>query len=248
MAQKKSEKFFWNLYAFCYDAISHLIPYQEMMADVTEAIDLKPGERLLDAGCGTGNLELAVWKDFQRKYPGQKVRIDAVDFSESMLSRAIKKCENIHEISFRWMDLNEPLPYPDEIFDKIVSVNVLYALNAENIIFQFNRVLKPNGKIILATPSPDFKQTEILKGHLRKISKPIDYVKISSVFPLIFTVGILNIFFIERWEKQGSFCSFGPFELMEILKRYNFDNKNVETTYSNQDFLIVAKKIKGEVS
>src|SRR3990172_4647140 len=128
MAQKKSEKAFWNLYAKCYDAISHLIPYQEMMAYITQALDLKPGERLLDAGCGTGNLELALWKDFSRKYLAERLRIDALDFSDVMLSRAIKKCEDIHEISFRVADLNEPLPFPDGIFDKIACVNTLFAV------------------------------------------------------------------------------------------------------------------------
>jgi ubiquinone/menaquinone biosynthesis C-methylase UbiE len=242
MAQRKSEKFFWNLYAFCYDAISHLIPYQEMMAEVTEAIDLKPGERLLDAGCGTGNLELAIWKDFQKKYPGQKMRIDAVDFSESMLSRAIKKCENIHEISFRWMDLNEPLPYPDEIFDKIVCVNVLYALNAENIIFQFNRVLKPNGKIILVSPVPEFKQTKIFTGHLKATSNIRGYLKTGFVFPLIFIAGLFNLLFIDRREQQGKFHSLRQDELERLLKKYKFSSIDIVFTYVNQAFRLLVKK------
>lgn len=243
--QKKTEKMFWNFYAFCYDAISHLIPYQEMMADVTEAIDLKPGERLLDAGCGTGNLELAIWKDFQKKYPGQKVRIDAVDFSESMLSRAIKKCENIHEVSFRWMDLNEPLPYPDGIFDKIACINTLYALDVNKVISEFNRILKPYGKIIVVNPILGFDKMKIFRKHLsnlgcRKRFLLLDILDILVHFPKIFYGGLLNIL-IDKKEKEGYLYILDKQKLIEQLNLI-FKVLGDRFTYAEQAILLVAER------
>ena len=49
-------KLLWNLYARCYDRITGLLPYQEMLDEVVAALELKPGMRVLDAGCGTGAL------------------------------------------------------------------------------------------------------------------------------------------------------------------------------------------------
>ncbi len=51
---------FWNIYAKFYDSIYYLMPYRQLLWDCFEALDLKPGMRLLDAGCGSGNFALIV--------------------------------------------------------------------------------------------------------------------------------------------------------------------------------------------
>ena len=53
-----------------------LMPYRKLLWDAFEALELEPGMRVLDAGCGTGNLEHFI---SDKNHP--RVTIDAVDFS-----------------------------------------------------------------------------------------------------------------------------------------------------------------------
>ena len=54
---------------------------------------------------------------------------------------------------------NRALPYPDNHFDLLLSVNTLhYERNAENIVAaltEFSRVLKPGGTVYVSTTGPD---------------------------------------------------------------------------------------------
>jgi len=46
---------FWDIYAKLYDTLNLLQPYRDLHRQVLESLDLKDGELILDAGCGTGN-------------------------------------------------------------------------------------------------------------------------------------------------------------------------------------------------
>ena len=74
----------WNLYAACYDLVAGLAPYQDMLDEVVAALDLRPGMRVLDAGCGTGALEARL----VQRHPD--VEVVAVDASPAMLARALR--------------------------------------------------------------------------------------------------------------------------------------------------------------
>ena len=100
---------FWNLYAFFYDSLRHLLPYQELMARAVKALNIKKdGLRILDAGCGTGN-----FAEFLAKSINHKVCLDAVDASSVMLKRARKKLGKYGWVKTCFSDLNLPLPYAD---------------------------------------------------------------------------------------------------------------------------------------
>ena len=74
---------FWNTYSTYYDSLYRLMPYRKLLWDAFEALELEPGLRVLDAGCGTGNLE-----HFIAQKGDPSVRIDAIDFASAMLERA----------------------------------------------------------------------------------------------------------------------------------------------------------------
>lgn len=52
---ENNSSLFWDIYAKLYDTLNLLHPYQDFHAQALEALDVKGGERILDAGCGTGN-------------------------------------------------------------------------------------------------------------------------------------------------------------------------------------------------
>ena len=51
----KNASLFWDIYAKLYDTLNLLQPYRDLHRQVLESLDLKDGELILDAGCGTGN-------------------------------------------------------------------------------------------------------------------------------------------------------------------------------------------------
>ena len=51
---------FWKRYFKVYDVLNLLIPYQELLNTICDELEIRPEERILEAGCGTGNLALKV--------------------------------------------------------------------------------------------------------------------------------------------------------------------------------------------
>src|SRR5919202_7053619 len=90
-----------------YDAMNRLMTagLDRRWRRLTAEDAVRPGDRVLDACCGTGDLALAA-----ERAGG---RVTGLDFSERMLERARRKSASIE-----WVcgDLLE-LPFPDEAFD-----------------------------------------------------------------------------------------------------------------------------------
>ena len=103
---------------------------------LTAQAAVSPGDKVLDACCGTGDLALA-----GRAAGGEVV---GVDFSEAMLARARRKAP---EIEWLWADA-AALPFPDESFDAVtVGFGIRNLADLEGGLRELARVLKPGGKI-----------------------------------------------------------------------------------------------------
>lgn len=106
-------------------------------------VDVKQGERVLDAGCGTGiySIELA----------RRGGRVQAIDTSPEMIGQARIKAlkEGLH-IDFIKADALK-LPFPDGHFDLVISVCMLcFIKEREAALLEMKRVLKPGGRIAIA--------------------------------------------------------------------------------------------------
>lgn len=106
-----------------------------------KVVSLLPGRkpcRILDAGAGQGYLSYLL------KEKGYEV--DACDYNAGNF-----RCQ---DISFSSADLNERLPYEDNIYDCTLSIEVIEHLeNHFRFISELVRVTKPNGLIIITTPN-----------------------------------------------------------------------------------------------
>ena len=85
----KNNSLFWDIYAKLYDTLNLLEPYQRLHQEVLQSLELKGGELILDAGCGTGNFEKLL-----QNTGLNNVKIEALDFSQAMLKRAKRKNGN----------------------------------------------------------------------------------------------------------------------------------------------------------
>jgi demethylmenaquinone methyltransferase/2-methoxy-6-polyprenyl-1,4-benzoquinol methylase len=103
---------------------------------LTARAAVRPGDRVLDACCGTGDLALA-----DERAGG---RVVGLDFSERMLERARRKSEAIEWVQG---DLLE-LPFDDASFDAAtVGFGVRNVADLERSLRELRRVLRPGGRL-----------------------------------------------------------------------------------------------------
>jgi demethylmenaquinone methyltransferase/2-methoxy-6-polyprenyl-1,4-benzoquinol methylase len=101
----------------------------------TEAV-VRPGDRVLDACCGTGDLALAA-----ERAGG---RVTGVDFSQGMLERARRKSAAI-----AWVHADVlAMPFPASSFDVVtIGFGVRNVESLENALRELRRVLRPGGSL-----------------------------------------------------------------------------------------------------
>ncbi|MCK4351838.1 methyltransferase domain-containing protein [candidate division WOR-3 bacterium] len=232
---------FWDFYATCYDAIALLIPYKELMERVCEELELKPGFKILDAGCGTGTLE--VWLD---KIEIPNISVEALDFSQAMLNRAEKKCRRLvnAKVNFSYFDLNKRMPFPDDYFDRVVSINVLYTLNdPESAVKELSRVLKNKGKGIFVNPY--YKNfLAVFFTHIKEIwgkDKIFDFLLTGAIIPSLLIVCLINIVIVNR-ASRGKYHFLSTSELKEIIEATGIKIEKAFSCYSNTASFIKSVK------
>jgi len=65
---------FWTAFAGCFDVVAELLPYEQMLADAADLLAVGPGMKVLDVGCGTGNLVRRLAQDSRRPRSRASIR------------------------------------------------------------------------------------------------------------------------------------------------------------------------------
>jgi demethylmenaquinone methyltransferase/2-methoxy-6-polyprenyl-1,4-benzoquinol methylase/phosphoethanolamine N-methyltransferase len=124
--------------------------WQEML---DKAI-LKPGDSVLDVGCGPGSLILKA-----KERVGEPGRASGIDASPEMIAVAREKAQRAGiDVEFR-LEVVERLPFPDASFDAVLSSLMMHHLPDEvkrQALAEIYRVLKPAGRLVIV----DFKRPE----------------------------------------------------------------------------------------
>ena len=113
-----------------------------------EALDLRPGNKVLDVAAGNGNVTLAAarrWCD-----------VTSTDYVPALLARGKERAaaERL-TVDFREADA-EALPFAPASFDAVVSTfGVMFTADQDKAAAEMLRVCKPGGKIGLANWTPD---------------------------------------------------------------------------------------------
>lgn len=113
------------------------------MYDVlVDEIQKSESGKILDVGCGNGNLF--------KMLPDGKYELYGVDFSENMIIEAKKNCE--FKASFTVADA-ERLPFDDDTFDMIVcNASFHHYIHPDTVLEEMHRVLKDGGNVLIGDP------------------------------------------------------------------------------------------------
>jgi ubiquinone/menaquinone biosynthesis C-methylase UbiE len=140
---------------------------------------LRGGERILDAACGSGYGTDLVAR--------QAASVIGIDISDHAIAYA-KKHHQRGNIEFRQADLRLPLALPDEHFTVVISIETLeHVADQDRILAEFWRVLAPGGRIIISTPDREViseKARELNEFHISELSKKEFIVLLSRYFHL----------------------------------------------------------------
>lgn len=104
-----------------------------------DLLDARAGERVLDAGCGTGAA-------LEQLLDGVPARCRGVDPAETMIAAARRRLGSRAELAQVPI---EALPFADGAFDAVLALNVLYFATPDGaMIRQLHRVLRPGGRLV----------------------------------------------------------------------------------------------------
>lgn len=117
-----------------------------------------PPARILDFGCGTGDMAAAM--------EGMGYRVAACDIAERMIGAA----RGAHTgTGVKWVCVNpnwRVLPFADGSFDGIVASSVFeYLEDVQHVATELSRVSRPGGILLLSVPNP-FSFARKLEGLL----------------------------------------------------------------------------------
>ena len=119
---------------------------------VIEMARIKPGDQVLDVGCGTGSLTLTA-----KTYAGSTGSVYGIDASPEMIQTAQQKARQTGIDAEFEIGLIEKIPYPDATFDVVVNRLVMHHLPDDlkrQGIAEILRVLKPGGRFFIADFNP----------------------------------------------------------------------------------------------
>jgi len=134
---------FFNRWAKSYDnsfPVSFWL--KRMQKDVLRFIVKRPGLKILDVSCGTGELLLSLSRRIE------KPSLFGVDISANMLKIAEKKLGSKASLKYSSAD---KLPFKDSTFHYMITTEAFHHYtHQEKSIQEMKRVLKPNGRLIIA--------------------------------------------------------------------------------------------------
>ena len=227
----------WDSYMRSYDFLMGVQAYQQGLNDILDITKPKLRERILDAGSGTGNLSLLL--------KAQGAQVTSLDFAESALDIHRQKDP---EADLLQASLEEPLPIETSTLGKICCASVMFTLTEcgrRNAVFEFYRILKPGGQLILTMGT---KQAGLLKlfhmhysGLRSRMSRIGSISRILLDFPKLSQIAYYN-FKLQGLPRNRGFSILNETELEQLLSEFGFVDIAFKRTYGSSFLLVNATK------
>lgn len=111
-------------------------------------MDLKPGERVLDLGCGVG-WATRILARMVADGPEGGGQVVGLDVSDEMIGRARAASKDFENVLYVWGSA-EKVPWQENYFDKVLSIeSFYYYADQDRALNELFRVMAPKGKLYI---------------------------------------------------------------------------------------------------
>ena len=145
-----------------YDLLTRLFGFNRVHQKLIGQAELADGHRVLEIGCGTGNLTVRA----KKTHP--LIDVIGSDPDPLALKRAMRKARRLSGIRFE-RGYAQRLPYSDGEFDRVLSSMMLHHLDSDAksaAAAEVFRVLRPGGRLHLVDMGGDMTADDGLSARL----------------------------------------------------------------------------------
>ncbi|MFT4577299.1 MAG: ubiquinone/menaquinone biosynthesis C-methylase UbiE [Nitrospinales bacterium] len=240
------EKYYWRT-GFKSRLYDHLTPesYLESMRKVVALLPDKPGQKIWDAGCGTGLLLL-----FLENTVKQGTVYYGSDLLSAGLSQARMRARDLgisDRVACVQSDITAAPVFKGNSLDVVVAHFSIYTIREndkrQQALKNMYRVLKPGGLLIVCCPSKNYDAGKIIEEscELLRTRRGLLQTAIRRMFFYPLTKG-LGLNFIQKQLQSGQWMSYSREELTEELSCAGFEIGYSEIIYASGAYLMCGNK------
>ena len=190
---------------------------EKHLKDILATINVKPGMKILDLGCGSGYLTFPIAERNENAY------VAGLDIVTDTLERNTKKAQetNIKNVEFISYD-GSTFPFEDNSFDLVVTRYALHHFpEIRKSISEVARVLKSDGLFFISDPRPnDCDITRFVDDYMQL--KKDGHIKFYTKDEWVQICGENHMYFVHSFDSEIRFPkkknTAGGFE--EVLSRH----------------------------
>jgi len=259
---KDQEREFWKSYLENYSFIVNVPDYWDLMALVYSLLgEIKSCDRILDAGCGIGNfgtyhlIRLLYAARNQPIVPSRcqspSIHYVGVDFVRAAIEQARRTHTEIEEEfiqrrngwsaqplinrSYGLVDLDFPLPFQDNSFEKICcNLVVSYLRDPAEAIAKLAKLLKNEGTIVVTSLKPFADLSQIYRNFIKTAKSKTD---IEEGRKLLSNAGR-----VKSKQAQGLYQFFSEEVLTNMLKEAGLHDVETYRSLGNQANVAIGTK------
>ena len=255
-----SERGFWKAYLAKFQYVFNIPDFYGLLESIHNRLGgTWPGQRVLDAGCGVGNLGLflltkqlyRIQQDFQYAklepvhYYGVDFISEAISAASAQITTLRKEFEsklglagsNVRFLNeeFVLADLETELPFVSGFFDQACcNLVISYLQNPATLLKELWRVLRPGGRIVISSLKPNADLSEIYRNFISVAERSAE---IEEGRQLLNNAGMIKL-----KESAGIYHFYCEKELRDIARKVGFTRAKTFRSFGNQANLVICYK------